>query len=227
MAMTEPTWQTDDGSIRLYCADCLAILPTLEGVDAVVTDPPYGVEVAEWDSRTPYELCREFHRIAHGPIIWFGAAPQHQADLAAFDVPPQRVAVWAPRFTLSHTCAHGMAYRWHPVYCWRLPNTHDGPSWDVWDYPTECGNWWKHGCTKPESMMREVVKFSTGTILDPFMGSGTTGVACVKTGRKFIGIEIDHNYFDIAVKRIKRALAEQKEMLFPAIERQEMLPLAV
>ena len=44
---------------------------------------------------------------------------------------------------------------------------------------------------------------STGTVLDPFMGSGTTGIACVRTGRKFIGIEIDKSYFDIAVKRIK------------------------
>jgi site-specific DNA-methyltransferase (adenine-specific) len=51
------------------------------------------------------------------------------------------------------------------------------------------------------------------TILDPFMGSGTTGVACVKTGRKFIGVEIDPGYFDIAVNRIKKAIAEQKEML--------------
>jgi len=51
------------------------------------------------------------------------------------------------------------------------------------------------------------------TILDPFMGSGTTGVACVKTGRKFIGIELDRGYFDIAVKRIEKALQERDEML--------------
>jgi DNA modification methylase len=47
-------------------------------------------------------------------------------------------------------------------------------------------------------------------ILDPFMGSGTTGVACVKTGRKFIGIELDQGYFDIAVKRIEKAIAERE-----------------
>ena len=46
------------------------------------------------------------------------------------------------------------------------------------------------------------------TILDPFMGSGTTGVACVKLGRKFIGIEIDEKYFDIACKRIEQAYAQ-------------------
>ena len=53
--------------------------------------------------------------------------------------------------------------------------------------------------------MRRLVKKTTGTILDPFMGSGTTGVACVKLGRKFIGIEIDEGYFDIACKRIEEA----------------------
>ena len=56
--------------------------------------------------------------------------------------------------------------------------------------------------------MLHVARWTTGTILDPFMGSGTTGVACVKLGRKFIGIEIDSGYFDIACKRIKDAYAQ-------------------
>jgi DNA modification methylase len=62
--------------------------------------------------------------------------------------------------------------------------------------------------------MTEQIDASTqfdGTVLDPFMGSGTTGVACVRTGRKFIGIELDRGYFDIAVKRIEKALAERSE----------------
>ena len=53
------------------------------------------------------------------------------------------------------------------------------------------------------------------TILDPFMGSGTTGVACVRLGRKFIGIERERKYFDTAVKRIERALSEERSSLFP------------
>lgn len=59
--------------------------------------------------------------------------------------------------------------------------------------------------------MVEPIKVSTlpgATILDPFMGSGTTGVACVKLGRKFIGIEIDEGYFDIACERIRKAYAQ-------------------
>ena len=50
--------------------------------------------------------------------------------------------------------------------------------------------------------MRKIIGWTNGAILDPFMGSGTTGVACVQTGRKFIGIEINKKYFDIACKRI-------------------------
>ena len=58
--------------------------------------------------------------------------------------------------------------------------------------------------------------FEGDAILDPFMGSGTTGVACVKTGRKFIGIEIEKKYFDIACKRIQQAVNERSEQLIPA-----------
>ncbi len=64
-------------------------------------------------------------------------------------------------------------------------------------------------------MVEKASPFSGETILDPFMGSGTTGVACVKLGRKFIGIEKEPKYFDIAVKRIKRALSEERSSLFP------------
>ena len=70
----------------------------------------------------------------------------------------------------------------------------------------------KHTCPKPITVMESVTTRYTeldSVVLDPFMGSGTTGVACVKTGRKFIGIELDRGYFDIAVKRIEKALAER------------------
>jgi site-specific DNA-methyltransferase (adenine-specific) len=67
----------------------------------------------------------------------------------------------------------------------------------------------EHPNEKPIALMRKLVCLSAeskDTVLDPFMGSGTTGVACIRTGRKFIGIEIDPTYFDIAVKRIEAEL---------------------
>lgn len=70
-----------------------------------------------------------------------------------------------------------------------------------------------HPCPKPDNVMRWIVDrtvFEGDTILDPFMGSGTTGVACVQTGRNFIGIEIDEGYFKIAEKRIHDAQQQMR-----------------
>ena len=74
-----------------------------------------------------------------------------------------------------------------------------------------------HQTEKPTALIEEMLSLTPadGLILDPFMGSGTTGVACVKLGRKFIGIEKESRYFDIAVKRIERALSEERSSLFP------------
>ena len=83
-----------------------------------------------------------------------------------------------------------------PAKCWSSGRTPDGSK----QHPTQ----------KPIALMEWCLGFlpNAQTILDPFMGSGTTGVACVKLGRKFIGIELDPGYFDIAVKRIKAAYAD-------------------
>jgi len=201
-------WRSDDGNVRLLLGDCRQILPLLGKVDAVITDPPYGVKCDWWDESVPHELLTRFHELTDGPIVWFGAAPQHRNDLLAFDPPPQRVAVWHPRFTLSKTMAHGMAYRWHPVYLWQLPKKHDGPTWDVFDTPCDGRNYWNHPATKPLPLMQKLCGLCPGdVILDPFAGSGTTGVACIRTGRKFIGIEIEPKYFQIAIDRCKNELS--------------------
>ena len=68
-----------------------------------------------------------------------------------------------------------------------------------------------HPCPKPIGQMKKIVDRTSlvnEIILDPFMGSGTTGVACVKAGRRFVGIEIDPGYFDIACERIRKAYAQ-------------------
>jgi DNA modification methylase len=74
----------------------------------------------------------------------------------------------------------------------------------------------EHPTQKPLNLMRWCLKWvDSKTICDPFMGSGTTGVACVEDGRSFIGIEREPRYFDIACKRIALAVAESKQRLFP------------
>jgi site-specific DNA-methyltransferase (adenine-specific) len=62
-----------------------------------------------------------------------------------------------------------------------------------------------HPTEKPVQLMGAIIKWTSGLVLDPFMGSGTTGVACMNLGRKFIGIEIEPKYFDIACERIENA----------------------
>jgi adenine-specific DNA-methyltransferase len=89
-------------------------------------------------------------------------------------------------------------------------SSHD--TWgDVWRFDIERGC--EHPTQKPEALMLHIVKVSSrpsGTVLDPFMGSGTTGVACANLGRKFIGIELDQKYFDMACRRIEAAYAQQR-----------------
>ena len=89
--------------------------------------------------------------------------------------------------------------------------TADVPYTDVWTFPTVQGYQGKHPCEKPVSLMRHIVTSSSregATVFDPFMGSGTTGVAAMQTGRDFIGIELDKGYFSIAEKRISNAVAQ-------------------
>ena len=88
-------------------------------------------------------------------------------------------------------------------------NLAKGDQWsDVWEFDPVSGYAGKHPCEKPLALMAHILKSSTRegqTVCDPFMGSGTTGVAALQLGRKFIGIEIDETYFSIACKRIEEA----------------------
>jgi len=80
----------------------------------------------------------------------------------------------------------------------------------------------EHTCPKPANVMKWAVnRFTTTTILDPFMGSGTTGVACANLGRRFIGIEIEPKYYDIARKRISEAYAQGQLFTEPEEQKPE------
>lgn len=199
----------DDGTVTIYHGDCRELLPNIE-CDSVVTDPPYGINAeyrphgqssglhASWDAVVPYALLSEF---ASQAVLWFGAASKMGEAFSSFDPTPERVLVWAPRFTLSMSSKGGIAYRYHPIYAWRLPK-HSPTTHDVFTDNTECGNWWVHQATKPVTLMRRLVNLTDGTVLDPFMGSGTTLRAAKDLGRKAIGIELEERYCEIAAKRL-------------------------
>jgi DNA modification methylase len=214
--------------VEIYCGDCREILPTLGKVDAVVTDPPYGIgkdgqkqttgghggrkayDFKGWDaSRPPEDIFAFLLKVAPSQIIWGG---NYFADLFP---PTGKWLVWdkGQRINqsdgeLAWTNQQG-ALRIFELN--RVALLTDGAH-----HPTQ----------KPVEVMRWSILQAGDAeiILDPFMGSGTTGVAAVKLGRKFVGIEIDRDYFDIARRRIQAAL-DSPDMFVapPAPVKQEAL----
>jgi DNA modification methylase len=201
------------GDATLYCGDCLKILPTLPKVDAVVTDPPYGMN---WDGRVTRGKngtgkagpTRHYSKTIVGDNKDFDPSPFLSFPICilfGMNHFPQKLhkgslLVWVKRYESGFgSFLSDAEVAWmnsgNGVYCFRDTSA-QGESKDR-QHPTQ----------KPLPLMQWCIK-KTGnaqTILDPFMGSGTTGVACAKLGRKFIGIKIEPRYFDIACRRIEAA----------------------
>lgn len=214
------------GDATLYLGDCMDILPTLDKVDAVITDPPYGIaddylkpnakgewaalysKKIDWDSFAPDEAVSIAISLSNKAIIWGGNY---------FKLPPQRGwLIWDKM--QSHSSGHA-ELAWSnlniPVRSFAysrasLANEHK-------QHPTQ----------KPITLMAWCIDLvgNPETILDPFMGSGTTGVAAVQMGRKFIGIEREPKYFDIACERINNA--QRQTSLFEPIIKPEQLSIEV
>jgi len=196
-----------DDWATIYCGDCLEIMPLMEpeSVDLVVTDPPYGVDYAEWDEGFSPNLIKESRRISKGIVFAFGGCSLKSMKIY-FDCHPQRCFAWVPKFELNHSCGNGIIFRWHPIWVWDLPTQTNYIKRDVLDDSQDGHNFWKHPATKPLALFEKLVQESPmgGLILDPFLGSGTTCVAAKNLNRKSIGIEINPKYCEIAVKRLKQ-----------------------
>jgi site-specific DNA-methyltransferase (adenine-specific) len=222
------------GDATLYHGDCLEILPTLPEVDAVVTDPPYGDAATHGNHLSKITLRNgEPARQALG----FGGISKEQAvDLAkSWTEKATRWVVFTCEWKYAHALDDaGLLVR---LGIWRKPDgapqfTGDRPGtgWEAvaichragkkrwngggrhafWSWP-KGQNDSGHPTGKPIGLVCDIVSDFTDpgeTILDPFMGSGTTGVACANLGRKFIGIEIERKYFDIACERIDAAYSQ-------------------
>lgn len=201
------------GNATLYLGDCLEVLPTLPKVDAVITDPPYGInkdgqqrstgghggrkayEFLGWDSARPGRIVFELIlSAADMHVLWGG---NYFADYLP---PAGKWLVWdkGQRITqsdgeLAYTSLHG-ALRICTIN--RCELAQDGA-----EHPTQ----------KPVRLMQWSIEQvgSPASILDPFMGSGSTGVAATRMGKTFIGIEREPRYFDIACRRIEEAQRQQ------------------
>lgn len=195
------------GDATLYHADCMDVLSTLEGVDCVITDPPYGVQKAEWDNEFPVDWIKPTWEIVPRMLVMPG----------------------------SHALIYAGSALGNYKECIVLQNlngmTHSRISFGNWIPVLACGEWKKkprpnvipftveasekidHPSPKPMQAMNRLLGYYTEPewcILDPFMGSGTTGVAALRLGRKFIGIEIDEKYFQIACERIQKEADQGK-----------------
>ena len=189
-----------DDWVTIYHGDCREIIPTLGKFDLLLTDPPYGVGLVEWD-RYPTQEELDLFRFCSGAVAMFGAAPPHCVQaLLALTPRCDRIYIWHNTFTL--TSSDGAFWQWQPIYTWGKP--FKGLGKDVLAYPaTDAPARW-HPSQKSEKLMRHLIGASEGTILDPFMGSGTTLRAAKDLNRDAIGIEIEEKYCEIAARRMRQ-----------------------
>ena len=200
-------------TIELILGDCLEIMKSMsdKSVDAVITDPPYG-------NNTDYSVYQDTRENLKGLVDGFMPNALRIAEKVAVTSGVKNIYLY-PEYTwiLSWVNMAGVGSSQWGFTCWQPiivygkdPYLQDGKGRRPDSFiqmKTEKANV-DHPCSKPENVMRWIIERTTresDTILDPFMGSGTTGVACVQTGRNFIGIEIDPDYYEIAKRRIKEA----------------------
>jgi len=215
------------GNCTLYLGDCMDVLPTLGKVDAVVADPPFGINFkykSHVDTPEGYgewiwsvmEEC-ERHCTSRSPFfVW--QAMQNLKKFAQWFPRDWRLLIMAKNFVQLRPTA--IQYSCDPVVVWwtegeQKPYSLGTNSRDVVRVNTASvvankkNIEKKHPCPRSLDAVSHVIEQwvrPESTVIDPFMGSGTTGVACVNLGRKFIGIEKEPEYFDIACKRIQDAV---------------------
>ena len=197
------------GNARLICGDCMDVLPTLPKMDAVITDPPYGLGDLWVGGGGGKKTSWAFD--PNEAKAWDGKALPGLVE--ALSVYPE-VIVWG-----------GNYYPFAPSRCWLVWDKKQNDRWTT----GQCELAWTnlnrpirafrfaqceqasegekfHPTQKPLALMAWCLQWVSGeTVCDPFMGSGTTGVACAMSGRPFIGIEREPRYFDIACRRIEDA----------------------
>lgn len=206
------------GNAWLICGDAREVTPTLPHiVGAIVTDPPYGMEFV---SNRPV-VRNKFHPIrgdSDGELLQWACClkPEHSSYIFGrwdnlWEMPkPRSLITWVKNNHSMGDLSHEHGRQTEVISFYPGPD-HFFPTGrpnDVIECPRTGNN--DHPTEKPVALMEHFVRLTNGSVLDPFMGSGTTGVACMKLGRKFIGIEIEERYFDIACKRVEEAWAQPR-----------------
>lgn len=217
-----------DRGVRLHRGDNLEMLRAIPdgAAAAVITDPPYGINKADWDGEGLSDaVLDECFRICDGYCLFFysntalgnllGRVKERGRDAWTL--------VWHRNNAMS--LERRFAAQWTPIVC-----AFNGglPFWGPDYFPCPLRRQDTiHPTPKPLEVMRWLVERACprgGLVVDPYMGSGTTGVACVELGRRFAGAEINPDYYHEAAGRIARAVPRPPAMTSPRIERRRMLP---
>ncbi|MDE2103463.1 MAG: site-specific DNA-methyltransferase [Patescibacteria group bacterium] len=208
-------------NVTLYLGDCREILPTLGQVDAVVTDPPYGIGYSHSGFHDGSIGITKAANRRGAPPVYGDDQSFDPAVLLGFP----NVLIWGADHFYPRLPDSGRWLAWNKLGPFEPWDTFADVefAWHSREGAARIFNMtWKglacdkrgeenglrlHTTQKPIRLMKWCVLQASPapTVLDPFMGSGTTGVACVKLGRRFIGIEIEERYFDIACRRISEA----------------------
>jgi DNA modification methylase len=216
------------GTATLYCGDCMEVLPTLGRFDACITDPPYGIGADKGKQQiNKFKGGKAFASSFNPENTWDDSRPN--VDLLKLVVDFGGVSIlWGGNYFADLLPPQGKWLWWDK--CQTMPTFGDGElAWTNLKGTTPKKFVWAnnkiladrierhHPTQKPLELMLWCIEQAGNpqTILDPFMGSGTTGVAAIQLGRTFTGIEREAKYFDIACKRIEQAYA-QGQLFDPA-----------
>jgi len=214
------------GNCELYQGDAREITPSIDDWHSMLTDPPYGMAF-----RSNYRAVKHdaiYNDSDEDCLKWVCAlnATHSKYVFCRWDnissvAKPKSLITWVKNNWSMGDLEHEHARQTEVALFYAGPDHYfpRGRPSDVIETP-RTGNGF-HPTEKPVQLMRAMAEWTSGTVLDPFMGSGTTGVACVKLGRRFIGIELDPGYFDIACERIRRA-SDQPDMF---VEQPEPAPV--
>ena len=206
------------GNATLYLGDCMDILPTLEKVDAVITDPPYGIGADKGKKGSgTFNGYKSYKSAWHPENTWDKERPNKKIFSLMIENSSKAI-IWGGNYFADWLSPQGKWLWWDK--CQTMPTYGDGElAWTNLSGTTPKKFVWAnnkiiadrvvrhHPTQKPLELMLWCIEQAGNPeiILDPFMGSGTTGVACAQLGRSFIGIEREPAYFDIACRRIEQA----------------------
>lgn len=220
--MTEPVII---GNATLYLGDCREILPQLTGIDAVVTDPPYGIEEIvgaygrdgrKIENDKNLDVCHEALRLSaaaldNGWLFAFYSA-RVSPEFFGVDIGAKYFGevIWDKR---APGMGGGLRYQHENIAVFKVGEPEKLKQ--LFSVITHYRRGVVHPHEKPIKLMRDLLNaIPAETVLDPFMGSGTTGVAAIQMGKKFIGIEYDPEHFKTACDRIAQSAGSDIGGLF-------------